>query len=79
MLIYHVTVCDCHAELKGYYYYYYYYHYYYFSKCTITFTIMNSPTKLELDRDRMSDDNLIVFINVIKLSTFRLHIFQRCH
>jgi len=24
MLI-HVTVCDCHAELKGYYYYYYYY------------------------------------------------------
>jgi len=21
----HVTVCDCHAELKGYYYYYYYY------------------------------------------------------
>ena len=23
----HVTVCDCHAELKGYYYYYYYYYY----------------------------------------------------
>jgi len=20
----HVTVCDCHTELKGYYYYYYY-------------------------------------------------------
>ena len=29
MLI-HVTVCDCHAEIKGYYYYYYYY-------CTLNF------------------------------------------
>jgi len=25
MLI-HVTVCDCHAEIKSYYYYYYYYY-----------------------------------------------------
>ena len=31
-ILIHVTVCDCHAELKGYYYYYYYY-YYYPSRC----------------------------------------------